>query len=68
MKKSYHYLYTLNDLEDGHPEMLDIDFCDTEQSSSFRDVFLCLDKLHFDVSRSVIRRLVEYAEKQTGNL
>ncbi len=68
MKKIYHYLYTLDDLEEkDHPELHELDSYASDQNDSFRDVYSFLDRQYFDVSRSVVQNIVKYAESFFGD-
>jgi hypothetical protein len=64
MKKLYHYLYSSEDSEEDHPDVHDLELYEADQNEAFRDVFSFLDQQVFDVNKSVVQDLVEYAGKQ----
>jgi hypothetical protein len=64
MKKCYHFFYTMDDFVHGDPEPEDFDSWFPEENELFRDVKSYLDQQNFDISISVINRLVEYAGRQ----
>lgn len=65
MKKSYHFVYTLDHQEDGDPELLELDSWFPDEDKDFRDVLSFLDKQKFDIRSSVIKKLVEFAGRQS---
>jgi len=64
MKKNYYYFYTLNDMEQVHSELLEVDSCFPDENDTYRDIILYLDRQNFDIRSSVISRLIEYAGQQ----
>lgn len=67
MKKNYHYLYALDDLDSGYPELYELYSCFTEEDKAFGDVIRYLDQQNFDIRNSVVRKLVEYAGRECSN-
>jgi hypothetical protein len=64
MKKSYHFIYTLDDLAESEPELLEPETCFPDEGDTFRDVRSFLDQQNFEISNSVIKRLLEFAGRQ----
>ena len=67
MKKNYYYLYTLNDIDPGPSELIEFNSLYPDENSFYRDVISYLDQQSFDISNSVVARLVEYAGNQVTN-
>ncbi|MFO7924303.1 MAG: hypothetical protein R6U58_11480 [Bacteroidales bacterium] len=66
MKKNYHYLFTLDDLKGRHFLFQETDSLFPDEDKMYSDVIYYLDQQSFDVSNTVIRKLVEYAGMQIG--
>ena len=66
MNKIYHYLYTIDDLKKDHPGLHNLNSDDPPGPEVIdgRDVFAYLDRYSFDVSSSVVQKLVEFAGRQ----
>jgi hypothetical protein len=60
MKKSYHFIYTLDDLVESESELLEPETCFPDEGDNFRDVKLFLDQQSFEISNSVIQKLLEF--------
>jgi hypothetical protein len=67
MKKIYHYLYSVDDLVGCNGELTDIDSFIQGDEGPYYDVFAYLDCHQYDIRGSVVKRLVEYANRQSGN-
>ena len=67
MKKNYYFLYTLNDMDPGPSELIDFSSLYPDEEGIYRDVISYLDQQSFDISNSVVARLVEYAGIQVMN-
>jgi hypothetical protein len=67
MKKNYYYLFTLNDMDPGPSELIEFNSLYPDENSIYRDVISYLDQQSFDISNSVVARLVEYAGNQVRN-
>ena len=67
MKKIYHYFYSVNDLVSCKNELFEIDSLFPGEESAYNDVFAFLERQQFDIRRSVVKRLVEYAGRQFNN-
>lgn len=67
MKKNYYYLYTLNDMDPGPSELIDFNSFYPDEDGIYRDVISYLDQQSFDISNSVVTRLVDYAGIQVTN-
>jgi hypothetical protein len=61
MKKSYHFIYTLDDLVESKPELLEPETYFPDEGENFSDVKSFLDQQNFEISNSVIKRLLEFA-------
>jgi hypothetical protein len=64
MKKSYHFIFKLDDLVETESELLEPETCFPDEGDNFRDVKSFLDQQNFEISNSVIKRLLEYAGRQ----
>ncbi len=67
MKKSYHYFYMIDDLKPGHPDILELDSLLSSENSAFSDVYSFLDMQRFEIKKSVVSELIEYAVRQFGD-
>ena len=67
MKKNYQYLYTLNDMDPGRSELMEFDSFFPDETSIYRDVIIYLDQQNFDISNTVVAKLVKYAGSQVKN-
>ena len=65
MKKNYHFFYTLDHQENGDPELLEFDSWYPDEAENFRDVLSYLDQQQCDIRNSVIKKLVDYAGRQS---
>ncbi len=64
MKNNYHYFFILNDLVPGHVELIELTPFFSDDNNDFSDVLSFLDQQHFDINKSIINELVEYAGRQ----
>ncbi len=65
MKKVYYFLYTSDDLAKDYPELNDLNSYASGRNGAFSDVYAFLDRQCFDVRKSVVQNLIEYAVKQS---
>jgi hypothetical protein len=65
MKKFYYYLYSSED-PDADPDLRGS--LASGRDDTFSDVYSYLDKQSFDVSKSVIRNIIEFAARQSRDL
>ena len=65
MKKNYHFVYTLDHEENSDPQLLEFDSWFPDKDENFSDVLSYLDQQKFDIRNSVIKKLVEYAGRQS---
>ncbi len=54
----------MDDLQEDKEGLLRPDSDESEQFENYRDVLSFLDQQSFDVSKSIVQRLVDYAGKQ----
>lgn len=67
MKKCYHYFYSVDGFVPGNTELVDADSFFPDKNGIYRDVVALLDHQQFDIRKSVVSKLVEYAGKQFNN-
>ena len=61
MKKNYHYLYTVNDLEEQYKGFLDFDSFLSHEKAFSRDFFVSVDRQNLTVNKGVVNHLIDYA-------
>jgi hypothetical protein len=67
MKKIYYYLFSPENY-DSDPELHSLDPYALDQDDTFSDVYSYLDKQVFDVNKSVIQKIIEFAARQSRDL
>jgi hypothetical protein len=66
MKKVYYFVYISDDLAKDYPELNDLNsYSSGNSNGAFSDVYTFLDRQYFDVRKSVVQNLVEYAVRQS---
>jgi hypothetical protein len=61
MKKNYHYLYTINDLEKKYMGFLDLDSFLSQEKALSRDFFVSVDRQNLSVNKGIVNHLIDYA-------
>ena len=61
MKKNYHYLYTVNDLEKQYTGFLDFDSFLFRENTLSRNFFVSVDRQNLTVNKGVVNHLIDYA-------